>query len=172
MAADVLKEATGVVLAVGDDSRGRPHAVLKLEGRQRLRWTWCGDAAEGRHELVRLYRYGGRVRIIVAPGVPRCGRYFGADDLRCTLPTEHEGACDMFSRHAPGESDGPARRPVAAQLTSALNALRDEAEMLDQWARQSEEGGWSTHQVQAQRLRADVLRRLVATLEKSGGTGR
>lgn len=38
--------------------------------------------------------------------------------------------------------------------------LRSEANLLDDWAQQSVKGGWSTHQVEPMRKRADELRRI------------
>lgn len=40
--------------------------------------------------------------------------------------------------------------------------LMEEADLLDRWAQQSITGGWSTHQVDPMRERADELRRKAA----------
>lgn len=55
---------------------------------------------------------------------------------------------------------------LEVQTTLALNTLRDArnamlsaARICDDWARESQSGGWSTHQVQANRNHADYLRR-------------
>ena len=53
-------------------------------------------------------------------------------------------------------------RLVMAQDVNRLRELiQCEAILLDAWARESREGGWSTHQVDPMRNRADELRRLV-----------
>lgn len=41
--------------------------------------------------------------------------------------------------------------------------LIEEASQLEKWGNESREGGWSTHQVDPMRKRADVLRRIATT---------
>jgi hypothetical protein len=48
---------------------------------------------------------------------------------------------------------------VLKLLSNAAMVLDNEANLLDDWAAQSLFGGWSTHQVEPQRKRADELRR-------------
>lgn len=52
----------------------------------------------------------------------------------------------------------------AERLTLVIRALRStlnaEAALLDKWAADSVAGGWSTHQVEPMRRRADELRRI------------
>ena len=43
-----------------------------------------------------------------------------------------------------------------------LGVIRDMADQLDRWANESRSGGWSTHQVDPMRRKADELRRFVA----------
>ncbi|MFA9478534.1 hypothetical protein ACERK3_09520 [Phycisphaerales bacterium AB-hyl4] len=49
------------------------------------------------------------------------------------------------------------QRAVEAAARSAVNELASEAAILRRWAIESEAGGWSTHQVDAMRRRADEL---------------
>lgn len=51
----------------------------------------------------------------------------------------------------------------------ALNTIALEAEQLDTWAQQSRDGGWSTHQVDPMRKKADTLRREAAALREALG---
>lgn len=43
--------------------------------------------------------------------------------------------------------------------------LKDEIELLERWAAQSESGGWSTHQVEAQKERANELKAVLFDIE-------
>ena len=43
-----------------------------------------------------------------------------------------------------------------------IQVIEAEANQLDRWADESRRGGWSTHQVDPMRKRADELRRIVA----------
>lgn len=44
------------------------------------------------------------------------------------------------------------------QAPNLLALVREEADLLDRWAVQSQDGGWSTHQVDPMRKRASELR--------------
>lgn len=48
----------------------------------------------------------------------------------------------------------------------AISDKERDADQLDQWANQSERGGWSTHQVEPMRKQADKLRREAYTLRQ------
>jgi hypothetical protein len=52
-----------------------------------------------------------------------------------------------------------------AVQNAALEKERD-ANQLDDWARDSKTGGWSTHQVEPMRAKADQLRREAANLRR------
>ena len=54
-------------------------------------------------------------------------------------------------------------------IDEATEALLAMAEQLDEWATQSREGGWSTHQVDPMKKTADALRRKVSGLIRKGG---
>jgi hypothetical protein len=54
---------------------------------------------------------------------------------------------------------GRARREDMTVAELAVEMLEAEASQLDTWADESERGGWSTHQVQPMRRRADEIRR-------------
>lgn len=54
---------------------------------------------------------------------------------------------------------------------NALNMIALEADQLDTWARESVSGGWSTHQVDPMRKKADVLRREAAALREALSKG-
>lgn len=49
---------------------------------------------------------------------------------------------------------------------NAMQTISDIADQLDAWAQQSREGGWSTHQVQPMREKADALRREAAFIRR------
>lgn len=53
-------------------------------------------------------------------------------------------------------------------IEAAAEALLAMANQLDEWATQSREGGWSTHQVDPMRKTADALRRKVSRLTPKG----
>jgi hypothetical protein len=53
-------------------------------------------------------------------------------------------------------------------LRRAVEILFREAALLDAWARESREGGWSTHQVDPMRRRADELRRAASEIQGQG----
>lgn len=53
---------------------------------------------------------------------------------------------------------------------NAMRTISEMADQLDTWARQSQEGGWSTHQVQPMRKKADALRREVAFIGRQIST--
>jgi hypothetical protein len=59
---------------------------------------------------------------------------------------------------------------VVNRLKQALNAAADDknrdANQLDDWAGESERGGWSTHQVDPMRAKADQLRREATELRR------
>lgn len=63
--------------------------------------------------------------------------------------------------------------PPAPEIDRLREALRDEAARLEAWARESLQGGWSTHQVGPMRKRADELRRLAdgAAVSVTGSAG-
>lgn len=48
----------------------------------------------------------------------------------------------------------------------AISDKERDADQLDQWANQSERGGWSTHQVDPMRKQADRLRREASALRQ------
>jgi len=48
-----------------------------------------------------------------------------------------------------------------ARCDAAVTDLLDEAALLDEWAKASRDGGWSTHQVKPMQDRANELRRRV-----------
>jgi hypothetical protein len=54
-----------------------------------------------------------------------------------------------------------AARPTPTD-EKALKVIRDTADQLDRWANESRSGGWSTHQVDPMRRKADELRRFAA----------
>lgn len=54
-----------------------------------------------------------------------------------------------------------ARKPAPTD-EKALGVIRDMADQLDRWANESRSGGWSTHQVDPMRRKADELRRFAA----------
>ena len=47
-----------------------------------------------------------------------------------------------------------------------IAVIEEEANQLDAWAEQSRRGGWSTHQVDPMRKRADELRRFAASAKR------
>lgn len=53
-------------------------------------------------------------------------------------------------------------KDLYAELEDAARTYEETANTLDAWAQQSREGGWSTHQVKANREAADALRRKAA----------
>jgi hypothetical protein len=55
---------------------------------------------------------------------------------------------------------------VARVVTELVKTLQDEAALLERWAAESRNGGWSTHQVDAQLRRAADLRAQLARLEE------
>lgn len=59
------------------------------------------------------------------------------------------------------ENDVAALRAVMAHYDRMRQAIADEIHQLEAWVNESRNGGWSTHQVDAQRRRADQLRRLL-----------
>lgn len=67
----------------------------------------------------------------------------------------------MSDRRWAEECDG-----LRETLRHAMNTIVLEADQLDTWAQQSVEGGWSTHQVEPMRKRADVLRREASLIVK------
>jgi len=52
-----------------------------------------------------------------------------------------------------------------AVQNAALEKERD-ANQLDDWTKESQRGGWSTHQVEPMRKKADQLRREAAELQR------
>lgn len=77
-----------------------------------------------------------------------------------------------FERHWPRCDDGDScslgsESRTALALLDAIDLLEAEAALLDAWARESREGGWSTHQVDPMRLRARDLRERAARMEKA-----
>lgn len=52
------------------------------------------------------------------------------------------------------------RESLTTKITELKNALLETANQLDDWAEQSRTGGWSTHQVEPMRKKADELRRI------------
>jgi len=55
-------------------------------------------------------------------------------------------------------------------LQDTIKFLDDAADTLDAWARESQSGGWSTHQVAANRKLADDHRRKASELRKAVST--
>lgn len=53
---------------------------------------------------------------------------------------------------------------LRSAIQTAMESHLAMADQLDIWARQSKEGGWSTHQVDPMRAKADDLRRQAALL--------
>lgn len=53
-----------------------------------------------------------------------------------------------------------------ALLNSTIHFLDELANTLDRWALQSLNGGWSTHQVDANKMKADDCRRQAAVLRQ------
>lgn len=49
---------------------------------------------------------------------------------------------------------------------SVVDFLNDLANTLDRWADESRSGGWSTHQVEANRKKADECRRMAAQIKR------
>lgn len=56
---------------------------------------------------------------------------------------------------------------MPGELIRTVYFLEELANTLDGWARQSEGGGWSTHQVEANRREANECRRRAAELKRS-----
>lgn len=54
---------------------------------------------------------------------------------------------------------------LGALQNAAIEKERD-ANQLDDWAAESKRGGWSTHQVEPMRKKADQLRREAAQLQR------
>lgn len=52
------------------------------------------------------------------------------------------------------------------RLSQASKEKDRDADQLDQWARESRSGGWSTHQVEPMTRKADVLRREASELRR------
>jgi hypothetical protein len=52
-------------------------------------------------------------------------------------------------------------RVLIAERGAYWQALYDMAAQLDRWADESVRGGWSTHQVEPMRKKADELRRII-----------
>lgn len=50
-------------------------------------------------------------------------------------------------------------------MEKLIAILQDEIRLLERWAAQSEQGGWSTHQVQAQRERAAELKAVLYDIQ-------
>ena len=67
-------------------------------------------------------------------------------------------------------SDNAATYAENHRLRHAIGAAADHlnglADMMDKWAEQSRSGGWSTHQVDANRKAADEARRCSAQLRR------
>lgn len=55
---------------------------------------------------------------------------------------------------------------LIAMIISAINDKDRDANQLDQWANESERGGWSTHQVEPMRKLADRLRREASQMRR------
>lgn len=53
-----------------------------------------------------------------------------------------------------------AQDPRDARIKELETALIEQANQLDKWATESREGGWSTHQVDPMKKKADELRRI------------
>ena len=51
------------------------------------------------------------------------------------------------------------------KLLKAICLLKAEVEQLEAWAKESENGGWSTHQVAPMKKRARFLRKEIAKLQ-------
>lgn len=59
------------------------------------------------------------------------------------------------------ESVQLALKLLAKDYQALREAVSDEVGQLERWAGESVSGGWSTHQVQPMRTRADQLRRIL-----------
>lgn len=81
---------------------------------------------------------------------PGCVAYMDAQTIRAELTrlTEIADSVDPLVVRL-GE--------VTTKLEAANALLRDEATLLRAWARESREGGWSTHQVAPMNKRADEI---------------
>lgn len=55
---------------------------------------------------------------------------------------------------------------LLGMMRIAISDKERDADQLDQWANQSERGGWSTHQVDPMRKQADKLRREASELRR------
>jgi hypothetical protein len=84
--------------------------------------------------------------------------------VSCTLASESA----ITERRCREQADKAQRAwdDIGEVVSGLVQALRDEADLLDRWARESREGGWSTHQVDPMRRRAAEIRDLLADLEK------
>lgn len=76
-----------------------------------------------------------------------------SDDTRCS---ECHDWCDEMEKPM----------TVHEENRQLKDALRDAAETMERWARQSRQGGWSTHQVEPNRLKAQKLFALLGRLSK------
>jgi hypothetical protein len=56
---------------------------------------------------------------------------------------------------------------MLAELVDVAASLELHAELLDRWAAESRSGGWSTHQVDAQRQKADTFRKQAAQVRRT-----
>ena len=82
---------------------------------------------------------------------------------------DHTGGVSLASGHPipewPTLPPAIQRAWAAAEFTiksPLLEAISDEIEQLEMWAKESKTGGWSTHQVDPMRRRADQLRQVLA----------
>lgn len=55
---------------------------------------------------------------------------------------------------------------LIAMIVNVINDKERDANQLDQWANESERGGWSTHQVEPMRKLADRLRREASQMRR------
>ena len=119
-------------------------------------------------ELQRLATAQERGELKVGPislrDLPKCGSMVA--QLTCPLCMSTTEVCAALAAWVQASLDEQqAHADLKARVARAIDALRAEARQLDVWAVQSREGGWSTHQVDPMRKRADDLRRLADELE-------
>ena len=49
-------------------------------------------------------------------------------------------------------------------MEELIKIIKEEAELLERWAKESEQGGWSTHQVKPMRKRSQYLYAIIGKL--------